>query len=310
MVSCAYFFYTFSMNLVPVTYIPRNSIVHRADARIKLLLLITFSVSLFLVSSWQSMVLLCALLLVLWVASKIPFQAIGKLCIPLWIILGIIFVCNSLTFDVSGAQNTFDSLPDVNKTLMLGTGISLAPIPLFGSVGFVPTGALVGLYYVIRIIVLFIASFLVVLSTTSEDLVAGFNSLIRPLSVFRIPTDDLATIFSIALRFIPLIAQEAYQIKQAQLARCAQFGTGGLWARISAWFPVMIPLFVGLFRKADSLSAAMDARCYGYSAWKRNSSDSQKIRRSVLRVSSITCSSVAAGVGLFAFMLAVVIVLG
>ena len=134
---------------------------------------------------------------------------------------------------------------------------------LVGSFGFVPTGFTRGCFYAIRIVLLVMASLLVSFTTTSTELTEAFSSFLRPLRKLRVPVDDVASVLSIALRFIPLVAEELGRIHDAQWSRCAKFGEAGLVVRLRAWATVLVPLFVSMFRRADALAVAMDARCYG-----------------------------------------------
>ena len=150
-----------------------------------------------------------------------------------------------------------------------------------------------GCFYGLRMILLVLGSFIVVLTTTSTALTDALRSFVSPLRALHVPADDIAMVFSMAIRFIPLMAQELCAIHDAQFSRGASFRRGGLWQRVSAWPPVFIPLFVGMFRRADKLSVAMDARCYG----------ARGRRRTSLRDCRMTASSAAAlavGLGLLA----------
>ena len=152
-----------------------------------------------------------------------------------------------------------------------------------GQVGFA-----LGCFYGVRMILLVLGSF-----TTSTALTDALRSFVSPLRPLHVPADDIAMVFSMAIRFIPLMAQEICAIHDAQFSRGASFHRGGLWQRLSAWPPVFIPLFVGMFRRADKLSVAMDARCYGIRGGRRTS----------LRGYRMTPASVAAlavGLGLLA----------
>ncbi len=242
------------------TYIARNSCIHEMDTRVKLVLLLVFSVTTFMMSTWVGLAIFFAVLFLVLGISHLPLRQIFTLCCPLLIILLIIWMGNAFTLDVNtSASQTFGGAS-------AGFAESMPNIALIGTFGFSPEGAMKGAFYVARIIVLFVASFVVVLSSTSNDLVRAASSLLAPLKKLRLPVDDIAMIFSLVLRFIPLIAEEALQIKAAQKSRGAVFNQGGVWRRVSAWFPVLIPLMVGLFRKAEQTSTAMDARCYGSGA--------------------------------------------
>lgn len=240
------------------TYVPLNSCIHRLDTRIKLLVLLVFSITTFMVTTWVGLGIFCCILLVVLGVSHLPLKHIMRLCLPLLVILVIIWVCNAFTLEAN-----MSSVSSVLGGVSAGFAQGMPDIALMGTFGFSPEGAMRGAFYMLRIIVLFVASFIVVLSSTSNDLVGALNSLLGPLKKLRIPVDDIAMIFSLVLRFIPLIAEEALQIRQAQRARGAVFNQGSAWKRITAWFPVLIPLFVGLFRRAEAMSIAMDARCYG-----------------------------------------------
>ena len=142
-------------------------------------------------------------------------------------------------------------------------------------------------------ILLVLGSFIVVLTTTSTALTDALRSFVFPLRALRMPADDIAMVFCMAIRFIPLMAQELCAIHGAQFSRGASFHRGGLWQRLSAWPPVFIPLFVGMFRRADKLSVAMDARCYGVRGGRRTSL--RDYRMTMPSVAALTC-----GLGLLA----------
>jgi energy-coupling factor transport system permease protein len=139
----------------------------------------------------------------------------------------------------------------------------MAPIPLVGPIGFSPEGCVRGLFYALRILLIVWASFVVTFTTASHELTGSFSSFLSPLRALRAPVDDIAMVLSLALRFIPLVAAEFASIRAAQVSRGAAYGTGSPWKRISGYSTVMVPLFVGMFRRADRMADAMDARCYG-----------------------------------------------
>ena len=112
--------------------------------------------------------------------------------------------------------------------------------------------------------------------------------------VLHVPADDIAMVFSMAIRFIPLMAQEICAIHDAQFSRGASFHRGGLWQRLSAWPPVFIPLFVGMFRRADKLSVAMDARCYGVRGGRRTSLRDYRMTPASVAVSVVGLGVLAA----------------
>jgi energy-coupling factor transporter transmembrane protein EcfT len=135
-------------------------------------------------------------------------------------------------------------------------------VPLIGDFGFKPAGFLRGVYLAIRIILLFSSTSLLTFTTALVALSDALVAMLRPLKALHVPTEDIAMVFSIALRFIVLTAQETEQIMIAQQVRGAVFNRGGPIRRAQAWLPVLVPLFVKLFRRADRLAAAMETRCY------------------------------------------------
>ena len=169
---------------------------------------------------------------------------------------------------------------------------------LFASIN-THVGFALGCFYGVRMILLVLGSFIVVLTTTSTALTDALRSFVSPLRVLHVPADDIAMVFSMAIRFIPLMAQEVCAIHDAQFSRGASFHRGGLWQRVSAWPPVFIPLFVGMFRRADKLSVAMDARCYGVRGGRRSSLRDYRMTRASVAVSVVGLGVLAAIAALF-----------
>lgn len=240
-------------------YIPGDSAIHRADARIKLILLVAYSVTLFLVDTWLGLGMCALLCLAAGFVGRIPAKRTAKLLLPVYVILAFTLLFNSFTFDVAQVADAY-GLGNVSA----GIFATMDPIALIGSFGLVPAGFARGMFYVIRIVLLVVASFIVTFTTASTDLTNALNDFLRPLQRFKVPTTDIAMVISIAIRFIPVTADELNQVYAAQWVRGASFSTGSLMERLRAWQTVLIPLFVGLFRRASDLSVAMDARCYGY----------------------------------------------
>ena len=238
-------------------YVSGTSIVHRLDARMKLLLLVAYILTLFLIEGWAGL-LICTLVLgALYTLSKIPLRLALRGIKPILILLIFTFLANALTF---GALPTGE-LPPTETSGLLAISLPQS-IPLIGSFGIKPLGILRGFYFALRIILLVCATSLLTYTTPTVALTDGLVSLMRPLARLKVPTEDIAMMFSIALRFIPITAEEAEKIMVAQSARGAVFNKGGPIRRAKAWIPVMIPLFVSLFRRADELACAMETRCY------------------------------------------------
>lgn len=255
---CGYkLWHTFTMQFNFNTYQPGNSCVHQTDARAKLILLLTYSLTLFFVQSWMGLFICTALCLLLCGVARVSLSGMLKLLGPLYVILAFTLIFNTFSFDSVGQQ--LYGLGNVSAGLFADK----SPVILVGSLSFMPAGFARGCFYVLRILLLMLASLLVTFTTTSNDLINALYDFLRPLKRFRFPAEDVATMISIAIRFIPLTAEELARVYAAQKARGAHFSEGNLLVRMKAWLPVLVPLFVGLFRRANALALAMESRCYG-----------------------------------------------
>ena len=230
------------------SYIPGTSAVHACDARVKIVLLAAYSVTLVLVRSWMGLGLCALLFVTVATASRLPARRFFT----------VLF--NGFSLDVGRAAS---AAPPALGDVSAGVLAAWEPVALIGSFGLVPAGLARGLFFAVRIVLLVVASLTVTYTTTSTELTDALGFFLRPLKRLGVPTDDIAMVFSLALRFIPVTAEEFGRVHDAQWARGASFAEGSLWERLRAWQTVLIPLFVGLFRRADSLAVAMDARCYG-----------------------------------------------
>ncbi|MCL2503168.1 MAG: energy-coupling factor transporter transmembrane protein EcfT [Coriobacteriia bacterium] len=235
------------------TYVIGNSFVHRLDARVKIVIGIAFAVALFILGEW-------------WALGVVAFAAIG-----VFVLSGV-----SARLAVRGLRPALWLLAFtvvINALAPAGAG-SAAPVPAFVGIGqpealvrvglitFYPSGLARGLFFATRVLILVFGASLVTLTTSSVAIADAFAYVLRPLAVLRFPVDDAAMMMSIALRFMPVTAEEAERIVTAQIARGAQFSSGSPFRRARAWLPVFVPLFVRLFRRADDLAVAMEARCY------------------------------------------------
>lgn len=191
------------------------------DPRIAIVVILAYSIALFLVDGWLGM---------------------GAFC--------ILLVCELLVFRIHVLQ-------------VLKTAVPLLFILAFTVVAHIPQGVGEGLFYALRILLLALATLAVAFSYDDSQFVRAFSSFGGPLRAFRVPVDDIATMFSIALRFIPAGMEEFKRVADAQRSRGAHLDEGGVLARVRLWGNVMIPMLVGLFRRAGVLAQAMEARCYG-----------------------------------------------
>ncbi len=269
-------------------YLALDTPVHRIDARIKLLLMAVYVFMLFACRTWAGLLLATLILISLFTAARIPARLAFRGLMPVWFILIFTFLVNALTFSavdpataaeqvvlqagITGSaaaetaheahtaeQGALLSLPwlGLNVTLDLPESVSL-----IGSFGIRPLGVVKGLYFALRISLLVLLTSLLTYTSSVISLTDAITRLLGPLRAVRVPVEDIAMVFTIALRFIPLTALEAEKLMVAQSARGATFSQGGPIKRIRAWIPVMIPLFVNLFRRADHLAQAMESRCY------------------------------------------------
>lgn len=239
-------------------YIPGNSLVHRCDARVKLVLLLAISIGVFCVGHWVGLGLLAAFTAWAVIDARLDIKMLLKISIPVLAVLTFVIIFNSFVIDVAHVPAP-TGLADVSA----GFAAGMAPVALIGTFGFVPEGFVRGLFYVTRILIILWASFAVSFTTTSNALSGALISFMSPLRKLRFPVDDAAMVLTIAIRFIPLTAEEFMHIHAAQVSRGAGFEQGSAWKRMRSWVTVLVPLFVSMFRQADNLAIAMDARCYG-----------------------------------------------
>lgn len=287
--------YTKAMQLIPQTYLPRNSAVHALDARVKIVLLLAFSVALFLVDSWVGLLIAACVYAGAHLASRLPFSAVAKMGIPLYALVAVAVVFGSISLNYAALQ-----APSESMARAAGVFARFEPFCLAGPIGVNPAGFGQALFNGARVVILLYASLIVSLSTTSEDVRSAFVSFLRPLRRLNVPVDDAASALSIALRFIPQTAQELVCVRNAQWSRGAAFSGEGVIVSLRAWATVFVALFVRLFRRADLLAQAMDARCYGatLSSGKRTSLNGKKV---ATRDYALLGAGLAASIALAAF---------
>ena len=221
-------------------YYPATSFVHKMDARAKILITIAYIVAVFLVKQFQFMGFLACFLFVLIVTifSKVPFLRVLKSIkgIMFFIILSAIL---QLFFRSDG------------KVVFKWSFIRITDMGLLNA-GFI----------IARISLVVLGASLLTYTTSPVQLADGIESLLYPLKFIKFPVHEFALIMSIALRFIPTLLEETDRIMKAQKARGANFESGNIFKKIKALVPILIPLLISSFRRADELADAMDARCY------------------------------------------------
>ena len=219
-------------------YFPGNSPIHRLDPRAKLIVLVMYIVALFVASSWVSYAVVLAFLLITIKISTIPPKSIVRGMKP------IVFI---LLF--TGILNLFYS--DGGTVLVR-----------LGSLAITTEGVKRAIFMMGRILMLISGTFLLTYTTSPISLTDGLESLMNPLKKIRVPVHELSMMMCIALRFIPTLIEETDKIMSAQKARGADFENGNILDRAKALIPVLVPLFISAFRRADELATAMECRCY------------------------------------------------
>jgi len=218
-------------------YFPGNTVVHRLDPRCKLLWLVVYIVALFMAKNWMGYALMLLVLVLECVAAHIRPKTLLSGMKPLIFIVVFTGIIN----------------------LFYGTGEPLAEFWIFKITA---AGIRNAVFMVLRILLLVCGTFLLTYTTSPLQLTDGLEQLLAPLKKIRIPIHELAMMMSIALRFIPTLIEETDKIVSAQKARGASFDTGKLTERARALIPLLVPLFVSAFRRADELAMAMECRCY------------------------------------------------
>ena len=217
-------------------YYPADSILHRLDPRVKFVGTLVYVISLFLFHNWGYL-LGTVFLAVMIKLSKVPFKFITKGLKSIFVLLAITMVFNILF-------TPGEVLVRIWKITITREGVAMA------------------CRMSVRLIFLMIGSSLMTLTTTPNQLTDALESLLGPLKKIHVPVHEISMMMSIALRFIPILLEETDKIIKAQKSRGADFMTGNILKRVKAFMPILIPLFISAFRRADDLAMAMEARCY------------------------------------------------
>jgi energy-coupling factor transport system permease protein len=218
-------------------YFPGDTIIHRLDPRTKLTLTIVYIVALFLVKSWTGYAMMAILLVAIVWSSRIPVKTIFRSMRPIAVVILI-----------TAALNLFLTSGDVLFKIWI--------------IKVTREGVITAAQMSLRLIMLITGTFLLTYTTSPLALTDGIEALMNPLKKIHFPAHELAMMMSIALRFIPTLIEETDKIMSAQKARGADFDTGGILKRAKAMLPILVPLFIGAFRRADELAEAMESRCY------------------------------------------------
>ena len=222
-------------------YYPTDSLIHKMDPRNKILITIIYMVTIFLVKSYLGYLLVAIWLFSTVAISKVPLKVVLR-SIRAVIFLLIFTLTINLLFYKEG-----EVIASWWKITITWQGIDYAIKMLF------------------RLTMLVMGASMLTFTTTATELTDGIESLLYPLKFIKVPVHDIAIIMSIALRFIQTLVEETNKIMNAQKARGAELDTGNFFKRVKAMLPILIPLFVSAFRRADELADALDARCYNAS---------------------------------------------
>ena len=216
-------------------YFPGDTIVHRLDARTKLILVVLYIVALFQSNGWVSYIAVLLATAACMALSQIKPATIFKGLKPMLFIIAL-----------TAALNMFytQGTPIIPGWIITWEGIARS------------------VKMILRIVLLITGTFLLTYTTSPIALTDGLERLLNPLKKIKVPVHEMTMMMSMALRFIPTLIEETDKIMSAQKARGADFETGSLIQRAKALLPVLVPLFVSAFRRADELAVAMESRCY------------------------------------------------
>ena len=219
-------------------YYPADSILHKLDPRVKLVTTIVFLIALFVANDWVGYLVATVFLVAVIKLSKVPFHFMVKGLKAIFFILLITMFFN--LFLTPGDV----VLVQIWKLKITDKGLHTA------------------IFMAIRLIYLILGSSVMTLTTTPNDLTDGLEKLMNPLKKLHVPVHEVSMMMSIALRFIPILLEETDKIMKAQIARGADFEHGNLVQKAKNLVPLLVPLFISAFRRANDLAMAMEARCY------------------------------------------------
>ena len=219
-------------------YYPGNSFIHRLDPRTKILTTLLLIVAVFLANTAAGYAALCAMVLFIILVSGLPFMLVLKSVKPLLFIIVLTLVLHAVMGQGEHVLYQWKLIRVTEEGLRLGVQMAM------------------------RLILLLIISSILTFTTSPIVLTDGIEALLRPFRVVGVPAHELAMMMTIALRFIPTLMEETDRIIKAQTARGADFSGGNLLVRAKNMLPILVPLFISAFRRADDLAVAMEARCY------------------------------------------------
>lgn len=219
-------------------YYPADSLIHRMDPRVKLFGTMIFLIAVFSFRGIAGFLLLTLFLIGMIRLSKVPFRYMIKGLKAIWILMV-----------VTAFFNLF--LTNGSVTIWQWKWLHITQ-----------EGVETAIKMIIRLVYLILGTSLMTLTTTPNQLTDGLEKALKPLQAVRVPVHEIAMMMAIALRFIPILIEETDKIMRAQMARGADFESGNLIRKAKAMIPLLVPLFISAFRRANDLAMAMEARCY------------------------------------------------
>lgn len=219
-------------------YFPGNSFIHRLDPRTKILATLIYIVAIFFANTPLTYGLLAGFAAVVILVSRLPLGLVFSSLKPIWIIVVLTMLIHMFTAPGENIVYAWKFLKVTAEGLDLG--IKMA----------------------VRLILLLLFSSILTFTTSPIVLTDGIEKLLRPFKAIGVPAHEMAMMMTIALRFIPTLLEETDRIMKAQTARGADFGSGNILQRMKNMLPLLVPLFISAFRRADELATAMEARCY------------------------------------------------
>ena len=244
-------------------YFPGNTIIHRLDPRIKIIIIMMFITSLFFITSFPPYILILAFILFVIYLSKVPLKHVLKGLKPLILIIVVTFLINAF---LTKGEELF----------------SIGPLTV------TKEGLRQAVFMALRLIFLITGTSLLTLTTSPISLTDGIEKLLSPFKRIGVPAHELAMMMTIALRFIPTLLEETDKIMKAQMARGADFESGNILNRAKNLVPLLVPLFINAFRRADELAIAMEARCYRGGENRTRLNELKLDRKDILAISLST----------------------
>lgn len=257
-------------------YVDGNSAIHRMDARVKIIMSILYIVFLFVIHSLKVYALFAVFTAILVVISKVPVRYIIKGLKPMLYILIFTAVIN---------------------LFMTGGKTVLWQFPLWHSLKITKEGLIAAVQMLLRLIFLVVGTSLLTLTTTPIMLTDGIEKLLKPFNAIKVPSHEIAMMMTIAIRFIPTLSEETEKIIKAQMARGADFESGNILKRTKAMVPILVPLFISAFKRADDLAIAMDSRCYN--------SGKKRTRMKIMKMTWIDAAATAVMLAFFALVVVI-----